>query len=585
MNTTAVQPSSPISDGPIVTATHGTYARFHANPNLKKRYVSILAMTFMNISMMVGIGNDVQMAFYGLSSVFFYVAGAILFFIPTALVAAELATGWPEAGGIFRWVGEGIGRSWAVLCVFVLWIQNALNLAQAPASYTETIAFFGPNFDYAINFAEDPTKYISQAAFIWIMIAWIISFWIEAWICNKGVKFFDKIVAVGVTVGTILPLLLMIVLGIVYIAQGHHIYMSTNPKDLVPNTWGMSTLSLAATVFFGYAGIDDNAVYVAKMKHPERSYVTATVLTVFACLVIFIVGTLVIAMVVPNDSINVIYSLNQVFMVLGATIGAPWLYLVIVYISMFNNVTANIAMFAAPSLMFGQAGGAGFMPKWLQAKNKHGMPARLVYLQCIIFTVLSFVFELMPNVEGFVIMISQATTVLYLIYYILMFATFLRMKYTQTNRPRVFSVPGGKTGAWIVAGAGIATSIFGIVMAIWPPAQVAEEVGSPVTYVTVIILLCVIIVAIPFILSAISKNKDWVDPANKFAPYTWEIEGLKKPGKSLSNVSTTVLSYDQNSMGMPIKHRFSITDTMDSLPKELIEDALLAQDEKAATEE
>ena len=113
----------------------------------------------------------------------------------------------------------------------------------------------------------------------------------------------------------------------------------------------------------------------------------------------------------------------------------------------------------------------------------------------------------------------------------------------------------------------------------------AEEVGSPVTYVTVIILLCVIIVAIPFILSAISKNKDWVDPANKFAPYTWEIEGLKKPGKSLSNVSTTVLSYDQNSMGMPIKHRFSITDTMDSLPKELIEDALLAQDEKAATEE
>ena len=134
MNTTAVQPSSPVSDGPIVTTTHGTYARFHANPNLKKRYVSILAMTFMNISMMVGIANDVQMAFYGLSSVFFYIAGAILFFIPSALVAAELATGWPEAGGIFRWVGEGIGRSWAVLCVFVLWIQNALNLAQSPAS-------------------------------------------------------------------------------------------------------------------------------------------------------------------------------------------------------------------------------------------------------------------------------------------------------------------------------------------------------------------------------------------------------------------------------------------------------------------
>ena len=44
----------------------------------------------------------------------------------------------------------------------------------------------------------------------------------------------------------------------------------------------------------------------------------------------------------------------------------------------------------------------------------------------------------------------------------------------------------------------------------------------------------------------LSKHHNWVDPTNKFAPFTWEIEGLKKPGKVSSNVPTDIMSKDQN---------------------------------------
>lgn len=43
--------------------------------------------------MVAGLANDVQQSFYGLASVTYFAIGAICFFIPTALVAAELATG------------------------------------------------------------------------------------------------------------------------------------------------------------------------------------------------------------------------------------------------------------------------------------------------------------------------------------------------------------------------------------------------------------------------------------------------------------------------------------------------------------
>ncbi|MBQ3308327.1 MAG: hypothetical protein IJG77_00790, partial [Aeriscardovia sp.] len=48
----------------------------------KPATMSMMALAMMNIAMLAGVGNDVQMAFYGLSSVTYYILGAILFFIP-----------------------------------------------------------------------------------------------------------------------------------------------------------------------------------------------------------------------------------------------------------------------------------------------------------------------------------------------------------------------------------------------------------------------------------------------------------------------------------------------------------------------
>ena len=136
---------------------------------------------------------------------------------------------------------------------------------------------------------------------------------------------------------------------------------------------------------------------------------------------------------------------------------------------------------------------------------------------------------LIPNIEGFVVLITQAITILYMMYYVLMFVSFLKLRHDQPNRPRLFKVPGGNVGAWLVAGLGLLACLFGIVLAIIPPAQVAEEVGSPVTYVVVIVAIIVVTFAICFGVYQASKRHHWADPNNVFAPFTWQIEGLKKP--------------------------------------------------------
>lgn len=517
----------------------------------KKTYISVLALTMMNVSMVAGLANDVQQSFYGLASVTYFAIGAICFFIPTALVAAELASGWSNRGGIFRWVGEGLGKGWALTCLLILWFQTMLNFGMGMPSFTATIMFYTPNYDAAVKFAQNPSHELL------IMTGWILLYWFLTWLATKGVKAFANIAKYGVIIGSLIPLVVMIILAIVWLAQGHQPAIPMTPKGLIPKWNGMSTLALAAGVFFSYTGIDMNAAHIKQLKHPEKDFTKAMFISIILAFLIFVVGTVIIAMIIPEKQINVLYTLFSVFRVLGTTIGIPWLYTVLVWALLCNTIAMVITNMAGPSFMLGQAGGSGFLPHWFQEKNKHKMPSHLMYTQIAGMTIIAYLVKMIPNVEGFVILLTQTITVLYMIYYILMFISFLKLRYDQPNRPRSFKVPGGSFGAWLVAGVGLISSVFAIVLAIYPPAQVKSEVGSPIIYISVIIALVVIILAICLILYQLSKkHDDWVDPNNEFAPFTWEIEGLDKPGKVTSNVPTTVMSKDQNPMGMPIKRKY-----------------------------
>jgi amino acid transporter len=512
------------------------------------KYLSFWALVMMNVTIVAGLANDVQQAFYGLSSVTYFVIGAVVFFIPTGLVAAELASGWSEGGGIFRWVGEGIGRGWAFVCVFLLWFQTTFLFGANIATYTDTIGFYTPDFDWAVKFAEHPTNELV------ILLAWIAFYWLVCFFATKGLEWFGNIAKYGVLVGTFIPLAAMIVLTIVWLAQGHTPAIDMDPSALVPKWDGMSTLALAAGVFFSFAGIDMNAAHIKQLKNPGKTYPAAMLVSMVLALLIFIVGTLIIAMVIPNKDLNVLYSLYATWRELGATVGAPWLYLVFIYLNLGATMANLITNLAGPSYMLGQAGRAGFLPKAFQNKNKHGMPSRLMWIQMACVTAVALIVFLLPSVEGFVVLLNQAITILFMLYYVLMFVAFLRLRRQQPNRPRSFRVPGGTAGAWIVAVVGICACVFGIALALYPPSQISAEIGSPVTYVVLIVALVGVVLAAGFAVYRASRRHDWVDPENDMAPFTWEIEGLDKPAKVTSDVPDSVLSDGQSPMGMPIAH-------------------------------
>ena len=97
--------------------------------------MGVFTLAMINVSAIVSLRGLPAESTYGLSSAFYYIFAAVFFLIPVSLVAAELTTGWPQKGGVFRWVGEAFGTRLGFLAIslaFVILIGAASWLALSP---------------------------------------------------------------------------------------------------------------------------------------------------------------------------------------------------------------------------------------------------------------------------------------------------------------------------------------------------------------------------------------------------------------------------------------------------------------------
>ncbi len=79
--------------------------------------LGVFTLAIMNVTAVVSLRGLPAEAVYGMSSAFYYLFAAIVFLIPTSLVAAELAAMFQDKqGGVFRWVGELVSYRIDIRC-------------------------------------------------------------------------------------------------------------------------------------------------------------------------------------------------------------------------------------------------------------------------------------------------------------------------------------------------------------------------------------------------------------------------------------------------------------------------------------
>ena len=246
----------------------------------KAAVIGMMAFAIMNVTTIVSLRGLPSQAEYGLTSIFYYIFAALVFLVPTSLVAAELASTFPNQGGIFRWVGEAFGPRWGFAAIYyqwqaiVIWFPTVLIFAAAAIAYM----FWPQSFDEALS---NNTTYT--------IVVLLAVYWFVTLFSFRGIESSSKLSSLGGLFGTIIPGGILIVLGIVYVAMGKPIKMPMN-TGLIPDFSNFQNMVLAAGIFLYFAGMEMQAVHVRHLKNPARDFPMSVLVASVLVIVLFVLG-------------------------------------------------------------------------------------------------------------------------------------------------------------------------------------------------------------------------------------------------------------------------------------------------------
>ena len=456
--------------------------------------LSVMTLAIMNVTAVVSLRGLASEAIYGIQSAFYYLFAAIVFLIPTAMVAAELAAMYAsKQGGVFRWVGEAYGPRVGFLAIWLQWIQSTIWYPTVLTFGAVSIAFIGtdPSADAALA---------SNRVFTLVVVLAI--YWLATFIALRGLDWVGKVSKWGGIIGTIVPAAILILLAIIYLVKGGHNNLNTH-VSFFPDLSNFSNLVLASSIFLFYAGMEMMGIHVMEVDNPKRNYPRAIIIGSLVTVAIFILGTFALGIVVPAKDISLTQTLLIGFDNYFKFLHMSWLGSVVAIALVFGVLAGVLTWVSGPSKGIFTVGRAGYLPPFFQKTNSRGVQRNILLVQGVIVTILGMLFVVMPSVQSFYQILSQLTVLLYLIMYMLMFSSAIVLRYKRPQLERPFRLGRGNGLMWILGGLGFAGSLLAFVLSFIPPSQIA--VGSKTVWFSVLIVGSLIVVVIPFIIYAMRK--------------------------------------------------------------------------------
>ncbi len=477
----------------------------------KTTKLSVATLAIMNVTAVVSLRGLAAEAEYGLSSAFYYLFAALVFLIPTALVAAELAAMFSDKqGGVFRWVGEAFGKRMGFLAIWLQWVESTIWYPTVLTFGAVSLAFIGMDGTHDMALASNR---------MYTLVVVLVIYWLATFISLKGMSWVGRVSKLGGLIGTIIPAILLVVLAIIYLATGGKSQMNFE-GSFFPDLTNFNNLVLASGIFLFYAGMEMGGIHVQEVDNPSRNYPKAVFIGSLITVMIFVLGTFSLGIIIPKSDINLTQSLLVGFDRYLAYVKASWFSPIIAIALAFGVLAGVLTWVAGPSKGIYAVGRAGYLPPFFQKTNSRGVQRNILLIQGAIVTLLGLLFVVMPSVQSFYQILSQLTVLLYLIMYLLMFAAAIYLRYNMKKAQRPFRIGGsGNILMWIVAGVGFLGSLLAFVLSFIPPGQIA--VGSKTVWYSVLIIGCIVVVAIPLVIYSM-RRPEWRDPSATFEPFHWE---------------------------------------------------------------
>ncbi|MGL5682527.1 MAG: APC family permease [Marinifilaceae bacterium] len=455
----------------------------------KTALFSIGTLVALNVATVVNIYGFPSEAVYGLSSISLYLIAIIVFLIPISLVSGELGSMFPRDGGVYTWVSEAFSPKVGVWAIWLQWIQSVFFYPLSLTFAAVTLSYVVPDEVVAQDLANN--KYYIMAVILGI-------FWISTFIASRGVKNLGWLSRISVWLGIYVPAILLIGFAIYYVVTGGEIQMQMEPIVLFPRLTNIDQFVMAASIMLFFSGMEVNGAHVIMMRNPTKNYPRALIITALIIGLIFILGTLSISIIIPQNEINITQSVIVAFQKYLKLMHIEFL-LPVIAIALPLGVFANtISWISGPSTVLRYVAQLGYFPKFIEKQNKKGAPIGILLIQFLIVTVLAFIYVVSAQIQQGYQLLLQITNAVYLTMYMILFLSYLRLRYKQPHVQRPFKVSRSTIVSWIIGIMGFMASLVSFVLCFFPPQQIGSVNHKYYLFILIAIYVILLLPPIAF---------------------------------------------------------------------------------------
>ncbi len=430
---------------------------------LQKNFGRIDLLLFL-ICTLVGLDTIGTVAAIGAQGFTWLAFLGLTFFVPYALLTAELGSAFPEEGGSYIWTRMAFGRLFAAITSMFYWASNPIWLGGSLTitAITAITSLVIPLPEWA--------RYLVAIVFIWFTIgSAILSFKYGRWVSNIG-AWARFIVLSFFTLTTILYALKNGLHGFTW-----HAYFPDYTKFI----------AAVPVVFFNYVGFEVPSAAAEEMPNPQRDIPIMVARSAVGTILLYGLPVLAILMVLPESKITslggFVDTIKTVFTVYGGHVDASGT-------ATLTGAGAVLGAFAALAFVLALISSAatwligadrvvavacydGSGPRSLgRFSSRFGTPIAANLLSGALSTIvmiLAFTLSQGDAKKYFsaVLGLAISTTTLS---YLGVFPALIRLRYTRPDAPRPYRVPGGRLGVWACGTIVTLWALIATVTLIWP---------------------------------------------------------------------------------------------------------------------
>jgi amino acid transporter len=423
------------------------------------RALGVRDIVLINIAAILGVRWLSTAAQMGPSSLVLWMLAVLIFFIPSALAVTELSSRQPGEGGIYLWSKTAFGEFHGFVSGWSYWVNNVFYFPSLLLFLAGAFLFIGGE------------RWLSLGDSAWYNTVFsLLLIWLVIGVNIIGVERAKWIASVGALAAITVFIVLAVTGTWAWTVHGSATHLSA--ASLIPDAGNFTTLTFFATMTFAFAGMELAPAMAGEIREPQRTIPRAIIISGIIIAFIYIAGTSLVMVAVPEGQVNVITGIPQAFAAIGERISLPWLGALgglLLVIASTGGLGAWVTGVARIPYVIGID---RYLPAALGSTHpRYGTPHISLITQGVVVSLIIMAMSAGSTIQEAYIILLDLSIILYLIPFLYMFAALpvLRRRANGDN-DGVTLVPLGNAGPWLFGGLGFGATMLSIILAFIPPA-------------------------------------------------------------------------------------------------------------------